>query len=276
MKSNAYTPVNEATSDVIKRWYQKLPFPEKYKDEFEQALLEIPISHEISIDTYDIQESDGKRNLLSYLYLCEELKESYEKKGISEKVILDTLEDIVLWTDTWSGVKNELYLGELGWLKRHMTMQLFRLGRLQFCMGVSEHDIPSLHVAAGDKVLEIHIPSSGDFSEKACQESIERAKEFFAAYYPGFEYKCFTCHSWLLDPTLQDLLKPESNILKFQNRFELIEKEKSDAVLRYVFQWDTTRENLQQFVCTSGLAKKVKDHVLAGNDFYEVFGAIEK
>jgi hypothetical protein len=30
------------------------------------------------------------------------------------------------------------------------------------------------------------------------------------------------CHSWLLSPLLKDVLSPESNIIKFQNKFTIL------------------------------------------------------
>ena len=113
--------------------------------------------------------------------------------------LLDTLQDIVTWTNVWSDMKGTLYLGELSWLSRHLQGKLFKLGRLQFCMAAAEEDIPAYGITKGENVMEIHIPRGGKLDLQEVQESIEQAKVFFAKYFPEFSYRCFTCHSWLLD-----------------------------------------------------------------------------
>ena len=98
---------------VIAFWYKKLNFPSKYDGEFYRALEEIEIPADSKLEDYDPKCEDGKRNLLAYLYFCEELKRRYEEKGIGEDILMDTLSDLVVWTDVWSELKGELWLGEL-------------------------------------------------------------------------------------------------------------------------------------------------------------------
>ena len=271
-----WTPVNKKTKVVIEQWYKKLKFPKKYDEEFYDALQQIKISDAITAENYNLKEKDGKRNLLSYLYMCDELGSKYSERGINEDILLDTLGDIVIWTDTWSNLKNEMYLGEISWLNRHMNMKLFKLGRLQFCMAESELSIPDKGIKKGDNVIEIHIPEGEPLDIAECKKSIEMAKEFFAKYYPEYEYEYFTTHTWLLDKTLDELLKPDSNILKFQQLFEVVAEEKSDAILGYVFKWKTYREDMKNCVCNSGFAEKVKERIKNGGDFYENLGVIKK
>lgn len=264
------------TSSIIEKWYKKLEMPKIYDREFYRALDKIRISDVLSIETYDIYSTDGKRNLLSALFMCENLAEKYHEKGIGEEILHATLSDLVIWTKTWSDLKSELYLGQLDWLKRHLEMRLFRLGRLQFCMGQAECDIPWRGIKAGDNVLEIHIPEGEPLSKEACIKSIETAKKFFEVYFPEFEYKCFTCHSWLLDASLENFLKLESNVLQFGRMFDAVHMEKSDAILRYIFRWDTTRDNLKFAVPCNTFTEAVKRHVMQGGEFYEVLGVLKE
>ena len=142
-------------------------------------------------------------------------------------------------------------------------------------MGQAECDIPGRGVKTGDNVLEIHIPEGGPLSKEACQKSIEAAKKFFKEYFPEFEYKCFTCHSWLLDASLEKFLKPESNILQIGRMFDTVHIEKSDAILRYLFRWDTTRYNLKLASPYNGFTEAVKRHAIQGGEFYEVLGVLK-
>ena len=136
--------MNASTKEIIRAWYARLPFPREFDTEFEKALASYEIDPATCIEDYDVKSEDGKKNLLSYLYMCEETARRYAALGISEEILLATLEDIVTYTKHWSGIKGELVLFELPWLRRHMSAKIFRLGRLQFCTGKAECDIPAI------------------------------------------------------------------------------------------------------------------------------------
>lgn len=267
---------NKEVYNVIEKYYKALDFPKEFDTEFYDALKTIKISDSITVEKYNYAEKDGKRNLLSYLFMCDTLKKKYDEKNISEDIFYDTVSDIKTWAKTWSGLKGELYLGELGWLSNHLKMKLFRLGRLQFCMGKCEHDVPQKSLKKGDNVMEVHIPEGAPLTQEECEKSFSLAREFFAKYYPEFEYKYFTCHSWLMDDTLKELLSKESNIVKFSDMFEHFHSEKDDAILRYVFKWNTARYNLDNFPATSSFAQKIKEHIKSGKDFYSALGVKDK
>lgn len=73
----------------------------------------------------------------------------------------------------------------------------------------------------GDNVISVHIPGNDKMTPESVDESFNRAKEFFGKYYADKNFKAFVCSSWLLDTGLKEFLKPESNILKFQNKFTI-------------------------------------------------------
>lgn len=262
-------------SEIIKYYYQKLSFPNLFDEEFYNALDKIEISDTTAIKEYDKSCEDGKKNFLSYLYMCDALKKRYDEKGIPEEVFWDTLHDLVIWTATWSDIKGGLYLGELGWLACHMDMQLFKLGRLQFKAGKCGHDIPERGLKKGDNIIEVHIPEGGSLDPEQCRKSIEYAKEFYAKYFPEFEFEHFTCHSWLMDDVLLELLPKESKIIQFKNMFDVCHPKEDDAILRYVFKWNTTRYTVKNAVAESSFAKKVKEYVKADKKFHVSYGVLK-
>ena len=207
------------TRRVIRAWYTRLQFPTEFDAEFDAALLAYTVPADAKIEDYDVKEEDGKKNLLHFLYFCEETARRYAALGISEEILLATLADIVTYTKHWSGIKGTLVLFELPWLRRHLTVRIFRLGRLQFCTGKSECDIPKIGVKKEDPILEVHIPEGEKLSTDACLASFDEARAHFAKYSPDFTYACFTCHSWLLDETLRKYLSEGSNILLFGDLF---------------------------------------------------------
>lgn len=262
------------TKQIIKKWYDTLGFPHEFDSEFDAALEEIEISDDITIDNYDLNCTDGRRNLLSMLYLCESLEREYEKLGIDREVLIATLQDVVIYTKVWSEVKGELYLGELNWLKRHYSVKIFGLGRLQFATVYSKVDIPKFNIRVGDPVLEIHIPRGNSLAKEDCDASFEMAREFFKAHFPDFKYKAFTCSSWLLDDTLKKHLRENSNILAFANRFTKISSTEAYSLIRYLFTWDTTLDGLKDKFAKNRFASSVKEAILSGEKFYSTLGVI--
>ncbi len=266
----------EKITQIIKKWYKKLEFNEKYDEEFYESLKYVSVPEDVDISNYDVKCEDGKKNLLSFLYMCEKLRTKYVERGISEDILIDTLEDIVRWCDVWSELKNELYLGELNWLSRHLGFKLFQLGRLQFCIGKSTCNRENFGIKKGDDIIEVHIPASGPLDIEECKKSFVLAREFFKKYFPEINYEYFSCHSWLLDETLKGFLSESSNIIQFGNMFLKDSKNEDDGIIRYVFGWKTKREQLGECEEKSLLAKKIKEHVAEGKSFYCTWGFIRK
>ena len=128
----------------------------------------------------------------------------------------------------------------------------------------------------GDPVIAVHIPKGEPLTAEACNDAFGQAREFFAKFYPEYNYQYFTCHSWMLDPVLNDILPPDSNIIAFQRRFQCVAQNQSDAIFRYVFKWDTTPQNLDATHARSSFGKSIKEKYLQGTRFHEGYGIIPK
>ena len=142
-------------------------------------------------------------------------------------------------------------------------------------MGGAEHDVPKYGLKKGDPVIEVHIPAGEKLSPEECKKSFDAAREFFAKYFPDYKWEYFTCHSWLLDPSLDNLMDG-GNILAFRDMFDVTVDEDSAAILRYVFKWNTSTLNLKSAVCPNAFAERVKKYALAGGALHESFGVIKK
>ena len=263
------------TKEIIEKWYKKLHISESYDKEFYMALDTYEIDTSVTVEEYNSSEEDGKKNLLYFLYFCEEVQRKYTEKGINENILLDTLQDIPRWLDIWADLKGNLFLGELEWLKNHMELKLFKLGRLQFCFA-DDYEFQKRGIKKGDAVIDTHIPADGPLLLEECKKSFEYAREFFEKYYPEYKYEIFTCHSWLLDENMTNLLDDNSNIVKFQKLFTIEEQHESDAILGYVFRWRIKRDELFDVEPISAFARKLKAIALNGAVFYEGTGYINK
>ncbi|MBQ7363302.1 MAG: DUF5596 domain-containing protein [Clostridia bacterium] len=264
----------KSTKNIIEKWYRKLGFSERYDEEFYSLLKTADIPEKLTLADCDIKKEACADNLFAFLYLCEDVENRYRELGIPEEILLDTLRDIVVWCDTWSGIKGELALGQLDWLSHHIGMKLFKLGRLQFYLGKLKEGIAEIGTMAGDEVLDIHIPAVGKLDIEECKRSLELAKQFFPKYFPDFNFKCFVCHSWLLDDTLKKYLPKNSNIIRFGDMFTKTAVDDSNALIRYMFEWDTTVDNLPSRTPKSAAAAKIKEAILSGEQFHVTLGWI--
>ena len=93
-----------------------------------------------------------------------------------------------------------------------------------------------------------------------CQESFCLAKDFF-----GEEYQVYVCDSWLLSPHLKEVLPENSNIVRFQNLFEVtkVGYEYPQAEQRI---FGEVLSDKQQYPEDTTLRRRAKEYVLSGRD----------
>ena len=93
------------------------------------------------------------------------------------------------------------------WTTRQVNAKLFRIGELEYEI------VNGDEIADGDEAcISLHIPSDAVMKPDALNESLDRAKAFFAEFFPGKENCAVCCESWLLAPKLKSLLPDDSNI----------------------------------------------------------------
>jgi len=148
-------------------------------------------------------------------------------------------------------------LDRQSWLTRHFRGTLFRLGRLQFDML--------------GPVLDIHIPEDGPLTPAACDESLRAARPFFARHF-GRTYNRAICRSWLLDEQLADYLSDDSNIIRFQRRFQPTGplEDGDHDVLEFVFRRHPA--DLSELPQRTALQRAVVKHLRGGGHWHITSG----
>jgi len=138
------------------------------------------------------------------------------------------------------------------WLNFAFRGMIYQLGRLQFERVPYEEKL----------ALSLHIPEfCGPLSPEAVDDSLRRARTFFARHFPSERYDFAICQSWLLGPQLADHLPPESNIIRFQRRFTVTETlEHNESFLRFIEPGTTLRSI-------------VEDRISAGESWLVASGA---
>ena len=172
------------------------------------------------IEEIESREDARMFALALYCRLGTEVYQEYQKRGISDEIYYDTFSDLRIWSDACMRKYHVTGLMEYGWLCLPLELKIFRLDRLQFEPTEAKEDIDvnGRTVKAGTKVLEVHIPEGRPLNDAECEESFRKADEFF-----GGEYEAYICTSWLVAPEIKKIVSPESNIAKFQDRFEVYE-----------------------------------------------------
>jgi len=104
-----------------------------------------------------------------------------------------------------------------GWRGNRIAPQGYTLREEVFLLR-SEWELVLKH---GDTILDMHIPRGEKMTMESCQESIARAFTFFPELWPERPFKGAYCHTWFFTPQLQQILSPDSNIVRFQREFYL-------------------------------------------------------
>ncbi len=73
----------------------------------------------------------------------------------------------------------------------------------------------------GAPVLSMHIPAGGKMGLDACVASMQRAARFFPEHFPEFGARVIECSSWLFNTDLEQILKPEANLVQYQRELYL-------------------------------------------------------
>jgi len=159
-------------------------------------------------------------------------------RGIPESVLRDGMRDIAIWCRTTYEEQGVEGLQQMEWLKRTLTFDLLRLGRLQYqyrIFGKSFEDPEAPR--PGDPVLNIHIPEDGSLDPQAVTESFHLA----IAHYTDPAPTHFICTSWLLSPELCQVLPADSRIAAFCSRFTPLRVASESAEL-YKRVWGIRKE----------------------------------
>lgn len=229
---------------------------DKNKNEYEKYILDL-IDYKKAEKTYEMlskmykEDTENFHILAIYLLACLKTYELYLKKGIDEKIFIDTMKCFKRFIDECEVKTKKVYFDRPWWTYRQVSMTLFRILQLEF-----ELDYKT-------KCISIHVPSDAILTIDNVLDSINKAKEFFKKYYGDFKDEYYIS-SWLLSPKLKKHLKENSNIIKFQNLFELINVDENDnSVLQWVFHINET-ENYTLLKEDTSLQKSIKKDLING------------
>lgn len=138
------------------------------------------------------------------------------------------------------------------------------------CLPKSEWEIL---LRPGDAVLDAHIPGHKPLTVELCAASYARARALFAKHYPEFDFRGFHCRSWTMSSELAEILKPNANLLLFQQPYlRYPVPTKGEDVFNFVFFLRFT--SLADLPEDTSLQRALKARYLRGERLYEYGGVI--
>jgi hypothetical protein len=213
------------------------------------------------------------RLFYAYVFLAAvpDVRRWHRQRSIPDDVSWATLADLGRHLAVYRRVHGEGGLEQPSWLRAHFRGALYQLGRLQFCRSQIPYEpavLERLKVGFrhGDPALDLHIPEEGPLTPEACDRSLGWARDFFPRHLPAERYRVAICTSWLLDEQLTAYLKPTSNIVRFQRRFNLLPGDAGDGdddVLMFVFR--RAAPALDELPQRTSLERAVVAHLSAGH-----------
>ena len=219
-----------------------------------------------------------------YLAAVPALRRWHRAHGIADEVSDSTIADLGRHVRLYRRRTGSVGFDEQFWFGLHFRGDLFELGRLQFnpyrlLTGPAGPlfwyaEPPGEGFRPGDPALGVHIPESGPLTPAACDASFKAAQEFFARLFPSQTYRVATCTSWLMDDQLLEYLDADSNIVRFQRRFDLVPGVRDDdqSPVRFVFHQELSE--LDQLTPRTRLERAIVAHIAAGKHWHMRTGAL--
>ena len=200
------------------------------------------------------------------LYCAIPLWAEYEKRGLSENLYWETLQDLRYKLMECYNVYGEWGTFVPDWYRRFYTCERFALGRLQY----EDMNFPfkgyKTALKEGDKVYSCHIPSSGALREEEVLQSLKQAHRFYQSELQNVVLPV-VCHSWLLYQPLEEVFADSPNVQKFRDMFDVIQddEDKTNGDFWRVFYKEFCEESLKNAPTETKLQKRLKNYLLEGN-----------
>ncbi len=209
------------------------------------------------------EDPDSIRILSCMLKASADVYDIYQTKGISDEIYFATMKCYPRFIQETCPITGKMYFDRFWWTTRQAGCHLFRIGELEYEMKPIDDEI----------VISIHIPSDADFSPSAVDKSLASSKQFFSEYFPELSNAEYRCHSWLLDKQLREMLKDGSNIIGFQNRFQIFDKGEIDTeFIEWLYNTRTT--DYDDLPENTSLQRNMKKYILSGGVIRNAYGRL--
>lgn len=223
-------------------------------------------------DARDVLPGDERISLAAFLRTLPDIRRHHTELGVPDEISWASLADL----GRQVGLHRRTY-GEFGfetqwWLIPHWSGVLYHLGRLQFLLYAEQQPVPG--VEPGEWVIGVHIPETGPLTPDAIDDSLDQARTFFAEHFGDKPVRTATLTSWLLDPHLVEHLPAGSNMVRFAERFTLLDRpvENDDGSAVYFTFRSRDLDQLDRLPRDTSLQRLVLDRIAAGDHWHNTTG----
>lgn len=181
--------------------------------------------------------------------------DEYRRRGISEDIFVATMKFCTRFLEERYKTYRDYNFVWAWWFPRQISLSEYRIGALEYEFVDGEH-----------REVAIHIPADADLGEESVAQSIKEFNRFRKKYYPQWGNVSMTCDTWMLMPELKELLGKDSNIVAFQNLFEIdIVDYDATWYMGWIFPGvEVVDANLPE---RTTLQRNIKKYLLEGNKF---------
>ena len=211
------------------------------------------------------EDPRGFKMLACMLHCCQRTWDFYRAHGICGGIFVDTMKCFSRFVREHKESFGYYGFDREWWMARQLSGLLFRIGELEY----------EMRKEGGKNVISLHIPSDALLTREKVLHSIRQAGVFLDEKFPEYAKAQIECHSWLLSPTLKEVLPPGSNILAFQELFdiEILGEDQSGEYKVWVFKRsDIPLAELPQ---NTTLQRRMKDYLLSGKKVLEAKGRLK-
>lgn len=205
----------------------------------------------------------GMKMLAFMLLQALRTHQRYVAAGVDDQIFVDTMKFCTRFVVDHYRNHGSYAFTWGWWLPRQLSLNEFRVGALEYeLVGTEDH-----------RSISIHIPGDADLSRAALQDSHQRARALIGRVAPVYADADMVCDSWMLSPTLSELLPPSSRILAFASAFQLTS---IDPANRHAIRWIFGRDHMSPDDMPEGtsLQRRAKALYQAGGNIGAAVGTL--
>ena len=128
-------------------------------------------------------------------------------------------------------------------------------------------------LSEGDGFAGVHIPRGADLSADKITESFKLALEKTRRHYPELSAKAVCCSSWMLDPSLVEILGEKSKIAGFVNSFVKYPRKSAETNI-FGFVFPKIFDSYESLPEETSLQRKLKERYLRGEYIHAFSGIV--
>lgn len=204
------------------------------------------------------EDPGGFKRLCCMLRCALRAEADYARLGISDEIYTATMGAFSRFVREHMESYGCYGFDRGSWTPRQVSCMLFRIGQLEY----------ELTTLDGTDIVSLHIPTDADLRPEILKPSMREGLAEFYRLFPEYEGKPVYCHSWLVSPMLKDFLPENSNILRFQEMFDIDPQgTPGNGVKLWVFK--NPKVPTEEFPENTSLQRKLKKFFLEGGQFLD-------